>query len=75
MSKRESIELINLIIKWLRNRGCSFKEVLDYLEAQSIFNEYDYSISQKTFKRDLELIASMMSIEIEFEKARKNTKS
>ncbi len=36
--------------------------------------DYDYSISQKTFKRDLELIAELMKIEIEFDHSIKKYK-
>jgi predicted DNA-binding transcriptional regulator YafY len=74
MSKRESIERLNLIVSFLRRNAATFKEILTHLESKSILNDYDYSISQKTFKRDLELIAELMKIEIEFDHSIKKYK-
>ena len=74
MSKRESIERLNLIVSFLRRKAATFKEILTHLESKSILNDYDYSISQKTFKRDLELIAELMKIEIEFDHSIKKYK-
>ena len=41
-------------------------EILSYLEEKSLDDSFNYSISQKTFKRDLELILDTLFIEIEF---------
>jgi len=66
MARRDSIQRINYIVDYLRKKPASFQEILSYLEKKSIDDAYDYVISQKTFKRDLELIVSLLSIEIEF---------
>ena len=66
MARRDSIQRINYIVDYLRKKPASFQEILSYLEKKSIDDAYDYVISQKTFKRDLELIVSLLSVEIEF---------
>jgi predicted DNA-binding transcriptional regulator YafY len=66
MARRDSIQRINYIVDFLRKKPATFNEILDYLEAKSLSDGYDYMISQKTFKRDLDLILSLLSVEIEF---------
>lgn len=66
MSKRESIARYSLIIKKLRKKPCSFKEIADYLALKSEIQDYDYNISKRTFQRDLKDILSLYQIEIEY---------
>jgi predicted DNA-binding transcriptional regulator YafY len=66
MARRDSIQRINYIVDFLRKKPATFNEILDYLETKSRDDGYNYSISQKTFKRDLDLILSLLSVEIEF---------
>ena len=74
MARRDSIQRINYIVDYLRKKPASFSEICDYLEQKSLDDGYDYTISQKTFKRDLELILSLLSVEIEFSHSQKKYK-
>jgi predicted DNA-binding transcriptional regulator YafY len=66
MARRDSIQRINLIVSFLRKKPASFSEIINYLEKKSMDDGYNYIISQRTFKRDLELILSLLNVEIEF---------
>ncbi len=74
MARRDSIQRINYIVDFLRKKPATFGEILDYLEEKSKYDGYDYVISQKTFKRDLDLILSLLSVEIEFSHSLKKYK-
>jgi len=67
MSKRESIARYSLIIKKLRKHPADFSEILDYLDFESELQQYNYNISIRTFKRDLEDIESHFGIRIEYD--------
>ncbi len=71
MSKRESIERYNLIIKRLRRHPSSFKEIYDYLAYESELQGYDYCITQRTFQRDINDIRSLFNIDIVYDWSRK----
>jgi predicted DNA-binding transcriptional regulator YafY len=71
MSKRESISRYNLIIKKLRKHPASFAEISDYLALESELQEYNFSVSKRTFQRDLEDIRSLYNIDIQFDFSRK----
>lgn len=66
MAKLDSIQRINYIADFLRRKPASFKEINQYLEQKSLDDSCNYCISQKTFKRDLNLIADLLKIDIEF---------
>ena len=66
MARRDSIQRINIIVNFLRKKPADFKEILSHLEKKSVEESYNYAISQKTFKRDLDLIASLLEVEIEY---------
>jgi predicted DNA-binding transcriptional regulator YafY len=66
MSRRESLTRLNLIINRLRKRPASFEEISQYLERQSELEGYNYSISKRTFQRDLDEIRSLYQIEIKY---------
>ncbi len=67
MSKREAIARYILIIKKLRKHPASFAEILDYLDAESELQQYNYNISIRTFKRDIEDIETNFGIYITFD--------
>jgi predicted DNA-binding transcriptional regulator YafY len=71
MSKRESIARYNLIIKKLRKHHASFVEISDYLAFESELQEYNFSVSKRTFQRDLEDIRSIYNIDIQYDFSRK----
>jgi predicted DNA-binding transcriptional regulator YafY len=67
MSKRESISRYALIIQRLRKRAASFTEIVDYLQRESDFQGYKFTVSKRTFDRDREDIASLYNIEIQYD--------
>ena len=67
MSKRESINRQILIIKKIRKSPCSFDQISDYLELESEIQGYNYSISKRTFQRDLEDIRVTFNFDIQFD--------
>lgn len=71
MSKRESFARYNLIIKKLRTKPCSFKEIADYLALESEIQDYDFNISKRTFQRDVQDIRSLYNIDIEYDFSQK----
>ncbi len=71
MSKRESITRYNLIIKKLRKHPATFKMISDYLSFESELQEYNFNVSKRTFKRDLEDISSLYNIDIAYDFSRK----
>jgi len=71
MSKREAIARYNLIINKLRRHPATFAEIADYLEFESELQGYNYTVSKRTFQRDLEDIRSLYNIDIEFDFSRK----
>ena len=71
MSKRESIGRYNLIINKLRKVPASFKEIADYLERESEIHSYNYTISLRTFQRDIAEIGSLFDFDIQYDRSRK----
>jgi len=71
MSKRESISRYNLIIKKLRKHPASFKEISEYLAFESELQEYNFTVSKRTFQRDLDDIRSLYNIDIQYDYSRK----
>jgi len=71
MSKRESILRYNLIINKLRRQPASFKEIYQYLEEQGQIEEYDLTISERTFIRDRDDIRAIYKIDIQYDTSRK----
>lgn len=71
MSKREAISRYNLIIKKLRKQPATFNEICSYLESESELQEYNFTVSKRTFQRDLDDIRSIYSIDIQFDFSRK----
>jgi predicted DNA-binding transcriptional regulator YafY len=67
MSKRESISRYNLIIKLLKKRSCTFEEISTHLQQESEIQSYNFSISKRTFQRDLADIRTIYNIDIKFD--------
>jgi hypothetical protein len=71
MSKRESIARYGLIISKLRRGPASFNEIDFFLQNQGDVDGCCYSISQRTFQRDIHDIYHIHKIEIKFDYANK----
>jgi predicted DNA-binding transcriptional regulator YafY len=71
MSKREFLSRYNLIINKLRKKPATFKEINDFLERESEIQEYKFTVSSRTFKRDLDDIRSLFNINIEYDFSKK----
>ncbi|OFY38424.1 MAG: WYL domain-containing protein [Bacteroidetes bacterium GWF2_35_48] len=71
MSKRESISRYNLIIKKLRKKSATFKEIAEYLSLESEFQSYNFNISKRTFQRDIDDIRSIYNIDIQYDFSQK----
>lgn len=71
MSKRESISRYILIIKKLRRNPATFQEISDYLTLESDLQGYNFNISKRTFKRDLDDIGMLYNIDIAYDFTRK----
>ena len=67
MSRKEAIIRHRHIINKLKRKPSSFSEIASYLERQSELEDYDFTISKRTFKRDTEEIFSFYSIEIKYD--------
>ncbi len=67
MSRKEALIRYKHIINKLRRKPSSFNEIASYLERQSELEDYDFTISKRTFKRDTEDILSLYSIEIKYD--------
>jgi len=71
MSKREALSRYNLIINRVRRSPSTLKEILDYLKRESELQGYNFDVSPRTFKRDLDDIWSLYNIEIGYDFSRK----
>lgn len=67
MSRKEALIRYKHIVNKLRRKPSSFSEITDYLERQSELEDYDFTISKRTFKRDTEDIFSLYSIDIKYD--------
>ena len=68
MAKREYIQRHLLIIKYIKKKPSSFEEIKNYLILQQEMTEENYTISQRTFQRDMKDISTIYGIEIKFNK-------
>ena len=71
MSKRESITRYSLIIKKLRKHPATFNEISEYLALESDLQDYNFIVSKRTFKRDIEDISALYNIDIVYDFSRK----
>ncbi len=67
MSKRESIARYDYIIRKLRIKEASFSEIYDYLRLNSEVQGTDFTVSKRTFQRDLNDIRQLYNIDIRFD--------
>jgi predicted DNA-binding transcriptional regulator YafY len=67
MSKREAIIRLSLILRKLRSKACTFEEIYDFLMQEGEIQSYNFDISKRTFQRDLQDIASIFSIDIDYD--------
>ncbi|MDG5800786.1 WYL domain-containing protein [Marinilabiliaceae bacterium ANBcel2] len=65
--KREAINRYRIIINRLRRNPAGFEEILNELQLESEIHSYNYAVSKRTFKRDLEDIYSIYGIDIQFD--------
>src|SRR5690554_7173260 len=69
MSKKHYIKRHLLIINRIRKNPCSFKEIEDYLEQISYNSDENYSVSKRTFERDLLEIREIYNIDIQYKRS------
>jgi len=67
MTKRNSLTRYSLIMRKLQRCPSTFQEIYDYLERESELQEENLTISKRTFQRDIEDIAMLYNIEIEYD--------
>jgi len=68
MAKQDYILRYLSIIKKLRkNKEATFKEIKEYLENESEFQDIPFAISNRTFQRDLEEIRTIFKIDIQYD--------
>ena len=68
MSKLEVTVRHHLIMNKLRKRPATFEQIADYLEEESILQEYNFNITKRTFQRDIKDILSAYGLEISYNK-------
>jgi predicted DNA-binding transcriptional regulator YafY len=71
MSTKTVIKRYHLIIGKLRRKPATFTEIIDYLKLEGETQEEDFIISKKTFRRDLDDIASIYDIDISYNPSQK----
>ena len=67
MSQKEAIHRHHLIIQQLRKKPSSFAEIDAVLQRASELDDRNYTVSQRTLKRDMDDILSLYNLEIEFD--------
>ncbi|MGV3704300.1 MAG: helix-turn-helix transcriptional regulator [Arcticibacter sp.] len=71
MSKIEALSRYNLIINRVRKSPATLKEIREYLQRESEIQGYNFDVSDRTFKRDLNDIWSLYKIEISYDSSRR----
>jgi predicted DNA-binding transcriptional regulator YafY len=71
MPKQTFLSRYSLIIKCLENKPSTFEEIEKYLQRQSELHDKDFTISKRTFQRDVKDIYEQLGFEIAFDKAYK----
>lgn len=61
----------NLIIQKLRKQPCNYAEIADFIERESQLKGFDFPMSKRTFKRDIDGILDVYEIEIKYDFSRK----
>lgn len=57
---------LNLIMRRLRNKPSTWKEIEAYLTRESEFEEYNFNTSVRTFQRDVQDIREIYNFDIQF---------
>lgn len=60
-----------LIIKRLKRHPATFEEIADHLSLESELQEYNFTVSKRTFQRDLNDIRALYNIDIRYDFSRK----
>ncbi len=71
MSCRETLSRYVLIIKKLKRHPATFEEIADHLSLESELQEYNFTVSKRTFQRDLTDIRALYNIDIRYDFSRK----
>ena len=73
MAKHEQILRLMLIAELLKRKpkGITYQETNDYLERAFFEKKLDLQFSEKTFKRDRELIAEVLGVKSSFQRSSK----
>lgn len=71
MTTRETIIRYYLVIDKIRRQPSTFEEISAYLKSQSELRGYNFSISKRTFQRDINYIFSIFSIEVKYDNIKK----
>lgn len=71
MSCRETLSRYVLIIKKLKRHPATFEEIADHLSLESELQDYHFTVSKRTFQRDLNDIRALYNIDIRYDFSRK----
>jgi predicted DNA-binding transcriptional regulator YafY len=71
MSRRETLSRYVLIIKRLKRYPATFEEIADHLSLESELQDYHFTVSKRTFQRDLNDIRALYNIDIRYDFSRK----
>ncbi len=66
MSSKEKFKRLMLELRRLRKSPASLSEIQDFLEEESHLQGYDFTISERTFSRDIKDIEFLFNIVIEY---------
>lgn len=66
MSSKEKLKRLMLELRRLRKNPASLSEMQDFLEEESHLQGYDFTISERTFSRDIKDIEFLFNIVIEY---------
>lgn len=69
MKTKISFNRWTLIIQKLKKHPSSFDEISDFLEEESDIQGYDFTVSLRTFQRDLKDIESVFGIEVKYDRS------
>lgn len=69
MASEDKLKRHILIVRLLRRKASTLEEIQNYLDYESEIHGGDYSISARTFSRDILAIASSLNIEIEYNRS------
>lgn len=67
MSKRESLLRYSIVIRTLRQAPTDFDSISEVLSKESELQQYDLTVSKRTFQRDLDDIRSLYNVDIVYD--------